>query len=165
MCPIIERNRQEAAQEAIKEANISSLRNIMKKLKLTAKQAMEAIEIPESEQAMYIYALFNLHEAEQINLLKDCIVGAIAPIKIYLFGSFANGTNKEESDFDFYVVVDDNEQNLLALTQKAYRSMRGKKNRPVDIVVVRQSRFEERKNWKLSLEREVDDKGVLLYAA
>lgn len=109
--------------------------------------------------------LKNLQEAEQIMLLKNCIIGAISPLKVYLFGSFADGTNKAESDFDFYVIVADNEQNLLELTQKAYRAMRGKKDRPVDIVVVRKSKFEERKNWKLSLEREIDDKGVLLYAA
>lgn len=77
----------------------------------------------------------------------------------------AYGTNKADSDFDFYVIVADDEQNFLELTQKAYRAMRGKKDRSVDIVVVRQSKFEERKNWELSLEREVDDKGVLLYAA
>lgn len=109
--------------------------------------------------------LKNLQEAEQIMLLKNCIIGAISPLKVYLFGSFADGTNKADSDFDFYVIVADGEQNLLELTQKAYRAMRGKKNRPVDIVIVRQSKFEERKSWKLSLEREVDDKGVLLYAA
>ena len=109
--------------------------------------------------------LVDLQDTEQITLLKDCIVGAISPMKIYLFGSFADGTNQEASDFDFYVVVNDEEKNLLALTQKAYKAMRGKKNRPVDIIVVRNSKFEERKNWKLSLEREVDNKGVLLYAA
>ena len=72
---------------------------------------------------------------------------------------------KDESDYDFYVIVDDKEENLLELTQKAYRAMRGKKERPVDIVIVRLSKFEERKNWQLSLEREVYNKGVLLYAA
>ena len=102
---------------------------------------------------------------EQITLLKDCIIGAISPLKVYLFGSFADGTYKDESDYDFYVIVDDKEENLLELTQKAYRAMRGKKDRPVDIVVVRLSKFEERKNWQLSLEREVNNKGVLLYAA
>ena len=109
--------------------------------------------------------LVDLQEVEQISLLKDCIIGAISPLKVYLFGSFADGTNDAESDFDFYVVVNDDEKNLLELTQKAYRAMRGKKNRPVDIIVVRKSKFEERKDWSLSLEREVDDKGVLLYAA
>ena len=109
--------------------------------------------------------LVNLQEVEQISLLKDCIIGAISPLRVYLFGSFADGTNDAESDFDFYVIVNDDEKNLLELTQKAYRAMRGKKNRPVDIVIVRKSKFEERKEWSLSLEREVDDKGVLLYAA
>lgn len=109
--------------------------------------------------------LKNSQEAEQIMLLNDCIIGAISPLKVYLFGSIAYGTNKADSDFDFYVIVADDEQNLLELTQKAYRAMRGKKDRSFDIVVVRQSKFEERKNWELSLEREVDDKGVLLYAA
>lgn len=65
MCDIIERNRQEAAQEAaqkaaqkaIRETNIASLKNLMKNLKLTAKQAMDALGIPESEQANYANAL------------------------------------------------------------------------------------------------------------
>lgn len=109
--------------------------------------------------------LKKIQEAEQISLLKDCIIAAVAPLKVYLFGSFAEGTNKEESDYDFYVIVSDDEENLLELTKKAYRAMRGKKDRPVDIVIVRKSKFEERKSWKLSLEREVDNKGVLLYAA
>lgn len=109
--------------------------------------------------------LQKIQEAEQISLLKDCIIAAVAPLKVYLFGSFAEGTNKEESDYDFYVIVSDDEENLLELTKKAYRAMRGKKDRPVDIVIVRKSKFEERKSWKFSLEREVDNKGVLLYAA
>lgn len=109
--------------------------------------------------------MYMFKEAKEINTLKDCIIDSISPLKVYLFGSFAEGTSHDESDYDFYVVVDDKESNLLELTRKAYRAMRGKKNRPVDIVVVRQSQFEKRKVWKLSLEREVDGKGVLLYAA
>ncbi len=106
-----------------------------------------------------------INEMEQINILKECIINSISPLKVYLFGSFANDSNTDNSDVDFYVIVDDQVANTLALTQKAYRAIRGKKNRPVDIIVVRNSKFEERKNWKLSLEREVNDKGVLLYAA
>ena len=101
---------------------------------------------------------------KQITLLKDCIIDAISPLKVYLFGSFANGTYKDESDYDFYVIVDDKEKNLIELTKKAYKAMRGKKDRPVDIIVVRLSKFEERKTWQLSLESEVNKKGVLLYA-
>ena len=45
---------------------------------------------------------------------------------------------------------------------QAYRSIRKIKNRPVDIVVGTESRFEDRKNIP-SLENEVSKKGVLLY--
>lgn len=103
--------------------------------------------------------LKNLQELKQISLLKDCIITAVSPLKVYLFGSFADGTNKDESDYDFYVIVNDDAENLLELTRKAYRAMRGKKNRPVDIIIVRNSKFEERKNWQLSLECEVNSKG------
>ena len=101
---------------------------------------------------------------KQITLLKDCIIDAISPLRIYLFGSFANGTYTDESDYDFYVIVDDKEKNLMELTKKAYKAMRGKKDRPVDIIVIRLSKFEERKTWQLSLESEVNKKGILLYA-
>ncbi len=65
MCDIIERNRQEAAREAaqkaaqkaIKETNITSLKNLMKNMKLSAKQAMDALGIPEGERSTYINAL------------------------------------------------------------------------------------------------------------
>lgn len=106
-----------------------------------------------------------IKDFDHICMLKDCIISSIMPIKIYLFGSFAEGNSRPESDYDFYVVVADDAINISDITKKAYRSMRGKKNRPVDLVVVRESKFEERKSWKLSLEREVADKGVLLYAA
>ena len=104
-------------------------------------------------------------EAEEIEKLKDCIVVAVTPLRVYLFGSFATGTNGEESDYDFYVVVNDDVENIVDITTKAYRALRGLKKRPVDIVVGKKSSFDERKHWKLSLEREVADKGVLLYAS
>ena len=37
----------------------------------------------------------------EIEELKNQFVKQLSPIKIYLFGSFANGTNTENSDFDF----------------------------------------------------------------
>ena len=43
---------------------------------------------------------------EQINLLKDVIVQTMQPEKIYLFGSYANGTADEHSDLDILIEVD-----------------------------------------------------------
>ena len=37
-------------------------------------------------------------EKEIDQIVVERLVGAVAPIKIYFFGSFANGTVNEESD-------------------------------------------------------------------
>ena len=98
----------------------------------------------------------------EIEELKNQFVKQLSPIRIYLFGSFANGTNSENSDFDFYIVVDDKVTDLVEMTANAYKAVRTTKQRPVDIIVGTSSRFNERKNM-MSVENEVFEKGVLLY--
>ena len=99
---------------------------------------------------------------QEIEELKEQFINQLTPLRIYLFGSFANETYTEESDFDFYIIVDDKIKNLKDLTTQAYRSIRKIKNRPVDIIIGTESRFEDRKNIP-SVENEVLKKGVLLY--
>ena len=98
----------------------------------------------------------------EINELKDSFVKQLSPLRIYLFGSFAEGRQNEDSDFDFYIVVDDSRQNVRKLTTEAYKSIRHKQKRAVDIVVNTNTRFESRTDIP-SLEKEVASKGVLLY--
>ena len=98
----------------------------------------------------------------EIEELKNQFVKQLSPIRIYLFGSFANGTNSENSDFDFYIVVDDKVTDLVGMTASAYKAIRTIKQRRVDIIVGTSSRFNERKNM-MSVENEVFEKGVLLY--
>lgn len=99
---------------------------------------------------------------QEIEELKEQFINQLTPLKIYLFGSFANETYTEESDFDFYIIVDDKVKDLKDLTTQAYRSIRKIKNRPVDIIIGTESRFEDRKKFP-SVENEVSQKGVLLY--
>ena len=98
----------------------------------------------------------------EIEELKEQFVSQLMPLKIYLFGSFANDTYTEESDFDFYIIVNDEIKNLKDLTTQAYRSIRKIKKRPVDIIVGTENTFENKKNIP-SVENEVVKKGVLLY--
>lgn len=98
----------------------------------------------------------------EIEELKEQFINQLTPLKIYLFGSFANGTYTEESDFDFYIIVNDTIKNLKDLTTQAYRSIRKIKKRPVDIIVGTESIFENRKDIP-SVENEVVKEGVLLY--
>lgn len=78
------------------------------------------------------------------------------------FGSFAKDTYNEDSDYDFYVVVPDDAGNKIKLSQKAYKSLRGIRKRPVDIVVGYESSFDIRAKEN-TLEKVVKQEGVLLY--
>ncbi len=101
-------------------------------------------------------------QINEIEELKDSFVQHLNPERIYLFGSFATGDQTEDSDYDFYIVVKDNVNNIADLTTRAYKAIRHIKRRPVDILVGTSKRFDERKKM-LTVEREVDEKGVLIY--
>ena len=101
---------------------------------------------------------------DEIEVIKQKLVDQLKPIGVYLFGSFANGTAHADSDFDFYIIVDDNEKDLHAVATSAYKAIRGVKQRPVDILVGTKSHFDERKN-QFTVENEVFHKGVLIYEA
>ncbi len=101
---------------------------------------------------------------DEIEIIKQKLIEQVNPICIYLFGSFANGTAHADSDFDFYIIVDDNEKDLHAVATSAYKAIRGVKQRPVDILVGTKSRFDERKD-QFAIENEVFHKGILIYEA
>jgi len=99
---------------------------------------------------------------DEIHALKDCFVKALDPLRIYLFGSYASGVPNEDSDFDFYIIVDDDHKDTLDLMAKAYAACSEIKQRPVDILIGTESSFEARKQ-RPTIENEVFHKGVLLY--
>ena len=101
---------------------------------------------------------------QEIDRIKDCFVAALHPRRIYLFGSFASGTACADSDFDFYIVVDNERKNWHALTTDAYRCIRAVRSRPVDILVGTEDDFNERR-IRNTIEKEVAENGVLIYAA
>ena len=101
-------------------------------------------------------------ENTEINLIKDAFISHISPLRIYLFGSYAEGRQTEDSDFDFYIVVHNDTTNIADLTALAYKSIRNIRTKAVDIIIGTEKRFEERRNM-LSVENEVSRTGVLLY--
>ena len=102
-----------------------------------------------------------MNEQDEIRAICRKFVEKFDPVKVYLFGSYAKGTYHEESDFDFYIVVKDDSPNLIDLTAQAYLSIR-ERERPVDILMGRESNFEKRK-FLPTMEKEVFDTGVVLY--
>ena len=101
-------------------------------------------------------------QTKEIEQIKEKLVRQLSPEKIYLFGSFAEGTADEGSDIDIYIIVKDDTENLVDLTAEAYKSIRSVRRHAVDIIIGTESRFESRKN-RAGLENEVLIKGVLLY--
>ncbi len=103
---------------------------------------------------------------DEIQAIKDRLVEQLSPLKIYLFGSYAYGTPTADSDYDFYIVVDDSHSDSYEQTVRAYRAIRHARTKPVDIVVGTKSTFEARKEENQSfIENEVYRKGILLYDA
>lgn len=98
----------------------------------------------------------------EIRSIAERLEQSVNPQKIYLFGSFARGDERADSDYDFYLVMPDTVTDKLAVSQNAYRSLRGLKRRSVDIVVGSISSFNERKERK-TLENIIAREGIVLY--
>ena len=106
----------------------------------------------------------DMESAKNIEQITHCFVEQLSPLKVFLFGSFADGTYTEDSDYDFYIVVND-ESDTWEARNRAQRAIRYVQNRPVDIVVGTSSRFEKYGPSldSLYVEGEVFRKGKLLY--
>ena len=92
------------------------------------------------------------------------IIADTVPVEaIYLFGSYAYGTQNKDSDVDLYVVFKDEmamrELDAIDAIRMAIFPI-GKK--PVDILGLKQNRFDQRKVFA-TLERKIAREGVKLY--
>ena len=99
---------------------------------------------------------------KEIRMLHGKIVDAVPVEKLYLFGSYANGTSNENSDYDLYVVIPNDGLRPIEAVQSIYRSFRGMKRKPMDILACTIDTF-ERRSKQLTLERTIASEGVLLY--
>ena len=100
----------------------------------------------------------------EINEIVNVILENVPALQVYLFGSFAKGTAREHSDYDFYVVVPDNLQPIETtwkITGAIPRQLR--QNRNIDMLVGTESKFNKYKNTFSFIENEVIKTGVKLY--
>jgi predicted nucleotidyltransferase len=105
----------------------------------------------------------NTKVQEQIDKIKDIIVQTIPVEQVYLFGSYAYGTPRDDSDLDFYVVMkDDAPYQEIDAEGILNIAVSGKKSMATDILVIKKARFDYRRS-AATLSREVATRGVLLY--
>lgn len=87
---------------------------------------------------------------------------AAAPVtRIYVFGSYARGDERPDSDLDLYVVTDGSERPLTCggRIRKSLLWM----NHPKDVICGSAEAFEARKADVSTIEHVVNNEGVLVY--
>jgi len=104
-------------------------------------------------------------EFDKINEIKDAIVAELHPEQLFLFGSFAKGTQTSDSDYDFCVVFPDKTTNSMCkLAGLAYFAAgKVKRNRSMDIIVRQKSHFTEASKRPQSIDNAIINEGVCLY--
>ena len=99
----------------------------------------------------------------ELEKLKGLIVNAIPVEQIYLFGSFAYGNPRKDSDLDLYVVLkNDVSMRDLDAGLQIRMAIARKKSMPVDIIAKKKKDFESRLK-DMTLERIVSRDGIRIY--
>ena len=97
---------------------------------------------------------------EYVEYIAQSIKNAMPITAIYLFGSYAKGNFRENSDLDIYVITPDKSKRQTEWYLEAVDSFERKINMPLEILVGYEDDFEIRSKWLNSVEREVIDTGV-----
>jgi len=96
----------------------------------------------------------------ELNRYVDFISTVDGVKKIYLFGSYAWGEPNDDSDIDLLVIINE-DTNRLESAVKFNKGLLDRKM-PLDILVDWESTFESASE-RVTLQREIKEKGVLLY--
>ncbi len=99
---------------------------------------------------------------EEFDRIVRRVVEAVDPVAIYLFGSRARGDAREDSDYDLLVVVPDDFPAERTRPSDAFALVEGRRI-PIDIALVRRSRFAERSRKVGTLSFEVSQDGIAVY--
>ena len=102
------------------------------------------------------------HIRNQLDDIVSRVIDAVPTRAIYLFGSYAKGTQRSDSDLDLYVLTDDSKRPMDYL-RDINRMIRPVRKMPVDILVMPYHQFHERAALMPTLEYMVQKEGVCLY--
>jgi predicted nucleotidyltransferase len=100
----------------------------------------------------------------EILAITDTIVKSVDPEKVYLFGSYAYGTPHKDSDYDFYVVLQDNSpiKPLDAMRMIEMSLFNANIRTATDVLANYKTRFEYR-SVQPTMERKIVREGFVLY--
>ena len=99
---------------------------------------------------------------QEIQTLVDEIASGYKPEKIYLFGSYANGTPTEDSDIDLFILKDTNTRKVERRTE-VRKSFNKYPPVGVDIIVYTPKELKNVQNDVVNIALEAIKTGKLLY--
>ncbi|MFI3228479.1 MAG: nucleotidyltransferase domain-containing protein [Clostridia bacterium] len=99
---------------------------------------------------------------KELDLIVNHITNTVNAEQIFLFGSFADGTDKEDSDFDIYVLMESSEERPIKSMQKINLALAYLDIRPVDIMASYTKDF-YKNIYAPTLEKTVMERGVKIY--
>lgn len=98
-----------------------------------------------------------------LDKIRDIIVETVQPDKIILFGSRATGKNREDSDYDIFVIKS-GIQNERKVSTEIYTAFYDKRvGLPIDVIASTPEKFNKNKNDPNMIYYDVDTKGITIY--
>ena len=98
---------------------------------------------------------------QKLQRIVQTIAKAVAPKRIYLFGSQAKQTARPESDFDLLIVAD---MNMSHRERRiAIRRLFPQPDFSLDLFVLTKDEFERQRNIPNTIARTVDRDGIFLF--
>ena len=98
----------------------------------------------------------------EIDNIIEVINKVVAVNKIYLFGSYAYGNPKNDSDLDLCILTNNNDERNRDLIRTIRVAISKTANMPVDILVYETNEFNKRASVSSSMEYKIAYEGVLL---
>ena len=81
---------------------------------------------------------------------------------LFLFGSWAYGEPKPDSDLDIYLIIPDSDVDICDLNAEIRFALYKKLKLPLDLIIAKKSVF-ERRSKALTLENTIVKQGVRIY--
>lgn len=98
----------------------------------------------------------------KIESIVNRIVEDFKPEKIMLFGSYAWGKPKSDSDVDLFIVKDDTQKNTREMAVDLERIL-SERNIPIDLLVYKPDQVEKRLNIRDPFITKIFQDGKVLY--
>lgn len=100
---------------------------------------------------------------ETLEKIRDVIVETIHPDKIILFGSRARGTNRDDSDYDIFILKSGIENERVVISDADKALFRNDIYEPVDFVAANPEKFEKHKDNKYLVYKDIYEQGITIY--